>query len=272
MEPEDLQGNPFVMKGKRFEHSLREHVAADRNTGIIPLCCEYEGYPFIKASLDGIDFQCRPWEFKIPSATNFEEVKANYDKSIPVQTYKPQVQHQLLCTGAKEGFLVFGQVDDSNPDNPRVTDYIVVPIAADLSFQKKIVEEARKFENELINGVEPAKDPERDDFYPSSKEDVIKWADAAKMLLPLLDQKQALQEQLETIETQISNVTGPIIEVLDNNKRGSHAGVKVTRVDKKGSVDWPALVRSFKIDLDDEVLLTKFSSKPTTYYKFRKEA
>lgn len=46
LQAEDgIEGNPYVRKGKLFEHMLREHVVEDRDIGIFPACVEHDTIP-----------------------------------------------------------------------------------------------------------------------------------------------------------------------------------------------------------------------------------
>ena len=196
---DDIEANPYVRRGKRCEHALREYVVADHNLGIMPLCCEYEGDSFIRASLDGIDFRFRPWEFKVPSPANFEDVRDKGTDSVPYRTYWPQVQAQLLCTGASEGFLVFGKVDETR-GSPRVVEYITILVVADPAYHDHILREAVRFRTELEQQIEPAKDPERDLFAPDTDADARRWAQAAGKMLPLLTRKEELEAELKSLK------------------------------------------------------------------------
>ncbi|MCV5216512.1 YqaJ viral recombinase family protein, partial [Escherichia coli] len=74
---------------------------------LLPACVESVQYPLMRASLDGLRDNGEPVELKSPSATVWEDVCAEKATSKAYQLYYPQVQHQLLVTGAKQGWLVF---------------------------------------------------------------------------------------------------------------------------------------------------------------------
>lgn len=248
---DDIEGNPFVRRGKSYEHLLREHVVEDRNIGIFPACVEHDSLGFIKASLDGIDRNKRPWEFKLPSEGNFELVRAQRLQSEPAQRYQLQVQHQLMVTGASEGYLVFGRIDETGR-RPRVIEYIPLIIRADPALHAEIAERARVFMQRVRDGVEPQKDPDRDLFAPTDHADAAKWQAASAEVIPMLRRKALLKEQLEALEADIAERSAPVLDLLGPNKFGEFAGLRVTRVDRKGSVDWSALVQAKGIDPKDE--------------------
>lgn len=267
---DDLDANPYVRRGKVFEHLLREHVSNDRDIGIIPVCVEHDTIPFLKASLDGLDHMGRPWEFKIPSSRHFEEVRKDRIDSEPAQRYWPQVQQQLLVTGAAEGYIVFGNLGSLKDTRQcaRVMEYIVIPIPADQDFHQKIIEKSEAFLRRVKDGDEPAKDPDRDVFAPQDALQAEKWSKAASDLLPLLEKKRRLRIELDSLDEEIDRIGAPIVDVLDVNKFGEFAGVRATRVDRKGKVDWQSFVKSKGYDPEDEKIVGPFRRVGSTNYLF----
>ncbi len=265
---DDLSGNPYVRRGKVFEHMLREHVVDERNIGIMPVCVEHDGFPYLKASLDGIDRHKRPWEFKIPSPNNFEEVCAHRINSEPAQRYLLQVQHQTLVTGAREGYLIFGNIDDSG-STPRVVKYILLTIPADPSLHRTIIEKSKEFMRRLKERDAPAKDPDRDLFAPQNPQDAARWQTASQKLIPLLQQKAELERKLEHLKEGIKAESRPIVDVLGNNKFGEFSGLRATRVDRKANVDWIAYLKDNGHDTTDENKVGPYRKAGSGhYYKF----
>ena len=266
--PDDLERNPYVRRAKRYEHMLREKVARDRKIGLLPMCIEHSQNPVLRASLDGADGARRPWEFKIPSEGNFEAVKKDRENSVPARLFNLQVQQQMLCTGASEGFLVFGRIDDRGAQ-PRVAEYIVLPIAADPLLQERIEQEATAFHDLVVSRVPPAKDPERDVFAPETEQDAEIWANNAGVILPLLHEKAELQRRLAEIEAQVGLAADPIKKILDKNKAGEFSGLRVIRVAKTGAVHWEALVKSLGADPKDETTVSQFRKPASNSYQIK---
>lgn len=261
---DDLEGNPYVRRGKMFEYLLRERVANDRNVGLIPVCAQHDTLDHIRASLDSIDPVRRPWELKVPSSGNFELVVKDGILSKPAQQYLPQVQHQMLVTGATEGFLVFGDIDDE-AETPIVHDYKVLIIPADRQLHDEICQRSETFIKAVANGTEPAKDPKRDLFAPQCATDAYAWQKCSAKLRPLLHQKAALKAALKEIEEVISNSSSPLLSVLGDNKSGQFAGLRATRVDKAGTINWRELVKSLGFDPDDETTVAPFRKAGTSH-------
>ncbi|PZQ48828.1 MAG: hypothetical protein DI556_13515 [Rhodovulum sulfidophilum] len=267
-QPENLDLNPYVRRGRRFEHLLRETVGAARKLGFFPACVEHEDLSFLKASLDGLDRYGRPWEFKIPSEGKFEEVKQFGLESDSAQTYVLQVQQQLLCTGANEGYLVFGDPVWGR-DGPRIADYRVLVIPAQPVVHDDIAAKAMAFMDSVSRGIEPAKDKKRDVYAPETPEDAQVWESRASQLVPLLDRQASLAAALAEIEAEIAEISAPLPEILGEFKVGEFAGVRVTRSDRAGAVDWKAYARSKGDDPSDDALLAPFRKASSTSCQIR---
>lgn len=264
---DDLSGNPYVRQGKEFEFTLREFISDKMNVGLFPLCVQHESIPHIKSSLDGVDGSRRPWELKIPSENNFDLVVQDGMLSEPVQRYLLQVHHQILTTGAKEGFLVFGKLDHDGP-RPRIVDHRMFVIPADLDVQADIKNKVAKFMRKVERDDPPSKDPNRDLFSPEAPEDARIWQAAAAAVLPLIEQKKRLKEQLEDIDQQIKAEALPALQVLKNNKSGVFSGLRITRVDRIGSVDWHALLQSKGLDPNQPSVIGPFQKTGTSSYQY----
>ena len=111
----DLSLNPMVRQGVENEDIARRAFEEKHDDMLLPVCVESLEYPLMRASLDGLRDNGEPVELKSPSATVWENVCADKANSKAYQLYYPQVQHQLLVTGAKQGWLVFyfeGQIQE----------------------------------------------------------------------------------------------------------------------------------------------------------------
>lgn len=265
-QPDDLDRNPYVRRGKAYEHLLREKVAMDRKLAISPACVEHPEHSLIRASLDGFDKHGRPWEFKIPSARNFEDVRKNRKDSLVAKSHLLQVQQQILCMGASEGYLVFGSIDDTG-DPARVSEYIVLTYAADPVIHEQIIRRAAEFHDAVVNGVPPERDPDRDLFSPPTPETAESWRRSADKLIPLLQRKQDLETELAAIKASINEEIEPIKEILGANKAGEFARVRVLRVDRVGAVDWSKYAASKGDDPKDDAVFDPFRKASTKSYQ-----
>lgn len=265
---DDPEGNPYVRRGQNFEHMLRETVVADRKIGLLPLCVECSENPVLRASLDAIDDRLRPWEFKIPSRGNYQLVKKDGLSSQVAQDYLPQIQHQMICTGASEGFLVFGDLDDTRQP-PKFVEYVVLIVPADPVLQAQIIEECAKFHELVQTCTEPEKDPDRDVFAPLTDADAQKWTEAAGRMLPLLDRKAELKAQIDEIEKQIAEASEGVLDVLADNRIGEFAGLRAIKVTRTGPVDWTKYAQSKGDDPKDETIFKPFRKADTSHHQYR---
>lgn len=264
---DDIMGNPYVRRGKDFEHLLREHVVEERQVGLFPACVEHDTISFLRASLDGIDRHKRPWEFKIPSSGNFEEVRKHRLQSEPAERYFYQVQHQMLVTGASEGFLVFGRLDETD-QGMRVVETQFLIITANATIQQEIVDRSNEFLRKVRDGIEPDKDPDRDVFAPQTQDDALRWATASQFILPLLSRKAELKAMLDEVEVAIKSAAEPVIDVMGQNKFGEFAGLRATRVDRKGGVDWSELLKALGHNPSDENFVGPYRKDGTKNHQF----
>jgi putative phage-type endonuclease len=265
---DDIMGNPYVRRGKTYEYLVREHIVQQRGIGIFPVCAELDSNPLVRASLDGIDHLRNPWETKIPSEDNFIEVRKNRHKSDLAEQYFYQVQQQMFVTDAKEGFLVFGRVEEDERGIMECVETVVLSFTPDVELHKQIEEKTVEFMRKVHDGIEPEKDPERDVFVPSDPLDARKWAEAALEIRPLLERRKILKEKLDAVEKAISDSAKPVLEVLGKNKTGEFAGLRAMRTERVGHVDWKQLLEDSGIDPNDENKVNPYRKSGSVNYKY----
>src|SRR5260364_110149 len=133
------------------------------------IAVEDEALPLMRASLDGHLANQAPVELKCPGSKVWEAVRAKGAESETFRLCYPQVQHQILVTGADDGYLVFwhqGEIQEFQ-------------IPRDGPLIRSLIEKAMDFWKRVESKQEPAKDPERDVFTPKEGEQVAQWAEAA---------------------------------------------------------------------------------------------
>ena len=133
-------GEYIAQKGHDLERILRTKIEIAYNLELPPICMDCKEYSFLACSLDGFDKQKEVlWECK-------KVGKEIYDKGEIPEKYKPQVQMQLLISGATLGLFTMA-TDESN--------YKTLKITHDTIIQNKIIEEGSKFFDEWQKGVKP---------------------------------------------------------------------------------------------------------------------
>ncbi len=247
---ENLDGNPNVRRGIRLEDKARQAFEA-RHEGeiLMPLCVEYEKNSIFRASLDGITGKNEPTELKCPHPNTMEKVMDEGTQSEAFQMYLPQVQHQMLCTDAKRGYLVFYS-EDMEGDDPT---YLEFPIDRDDAMIQDILREGEAFWNLIETRKEPLKDPLRDIYVPTG-EHYEAWDVSAGDRLRLMGFLKAAEKQVKTLKDQMKINEKDLVEQMGEFMRAEASGLAVTRFHKGGTIDYPKLLADLLPDLEDDVL------------------
>ena len=212
----DKKENNFIQaKGHRMEEKMRNVMDMIYDTEFKPLVVLSDEYPFLMASLDGYseNIGC-VWENKYVGQEDFAKV-ANRQM---LEQYKPQVQQQLLLTGAP--FCVFSVVTDlkdaPNPDFP--FQYTYMEVTPDYEYIKnELLPELVKFWDK-VQGKEA---PEMGD------KDVLDL-DKDNELVELLGKYKELKAMEEDISASLSDIQDNIFKKLGKAKKASCNGVKIT--------------------------------------------
>lgn len=113
--PEDLTGNAHVQRGIQFEDRVRQGFEDRHATILLPLCVESTAHSVLRASLDGLSDDDEPVELKVPGARTYAALAKHATEATAYRLAWVQLQHQLLITGADQGWLVF---DPCRPATP----------------------------------------------------------------------------------------------------------------------------------------------------------
>lgn len=248
----DISSNPWVRRGNRCEADARDHMAdflyemetppdvrkraAIRLSEPLEACCvQVVKHPVFRASLDGLRSNGEPTELKVPSPRTFASVKAHGRNSFAFKQYYPQVQHQILVTNAKRGWLMFYQPDSS-------IEPICFEIERDENWLRWYIPKARAFWAHKLAGSLPEKDPGRDAYYPTDESVAATWILHSRHVHRYEQRKRALKAQIAELEA----IQHPHLEALETMmggfKAGEYAGIRLTR-STRSKVDWPELVR-----------------------------
>ena len=96
-----FQGNFATQRGHEMEPKARAAFELESGYEFNAVVAEHASYPFIRASLDGFNSELNAiLEIKCPGKDDHQTAK---DGKVP-EKYWPQLQHQLLVTGAKQCF------------------------------------------------------------------------------------------------------------------------------------------------------------------------
>lgn len=112
------QANTYIKdRGNKIEIFVRTALEDKHNTTYYPLNCSHEGINFMKASLDGISEDRKTIiEIKLLTVVNPDKINTNtegykkwqsaYENNKVPDEYYPQVQHQLMITGAEKCLFI----------------------------------------------------------------------------------------------------------------------------------------------------------------------
>lgn len=99
--------NPHIQRGKELEPIIRDEVNRILETDFKPVCVQRKDTPYLRASLDGIDFGIDAiLEIKSPSDKVFEKYLKTWE--IP-ENYYLQMQYQMLCSDVDYCLFAFGR-------------------------------------------------------------------------------------------------------------------------------------------------------------------
>lgn len=232
-EPDDLSRNPNVIRGVQYEDEARQAYEDKHNELLLPVCAESESEPLIRASLDGLDSRSRPIELKCPALSTWDEVKQRGHESEAYKLYYPQVQHQLMVTGASDGVLVF-----YNTDTKQMMEF---SIAADHHMQAELLKRATELWDFVQKRKEPPKDPERDVFIPNGSQ-ADAWINAAEGYRVLEQDVVELKNRLKELQERQKPYVEAMRALMGEHYSGEFCGVLVTRYKSQGRVDYKQIV------------------------------
>jgi len=229
--PGDLSKNPFVAAGVALEDTARQLFEQRHNDILLPFCVKSVEHPFLKASLDGLSQNNEPVELKVPSESTWEKVNTDGENSEAYQLYYPQVQHQMLVTGASRGWLVFYR-------DGALREFCIEP---DPAMQDVIVKTASAFWQSIVDENEPAKDPERDVFHPNDDERA-QWEPAAESWLECSAELKSLEQRGKEVKAEQTRQLDIMKSLMGHFMHAEASGLKVTRFPVRGTVDYDRLM------------------------------
>lgn len=239
--PEDLSANPHVQRGIKYEDVARQAYENKHDELLFPACCESSSHPLLRASLDGLDSKGRPVELKCPALSTWNEVVLMGEKSESYLLYYPQVQQQILVTGADFGWLVFYNVD--------TTEMIEFQIHKDEKLHREIEKLAVVFWDMVQKKKEPAKDPQRDIFIPKGS-DVDEWISVAENYRFFEAEIQSFKARIKELEQNQKPYLEEMKNLMGEYYSADYCGVMVTRYAANARVDYKQIVED-KLQLTD---------------------
>lgn len=227
---------PHMQEGLDIEEEAREYFFQKTGIKTFAYQIKHETIPYMISSLDGIDFDGKNiLEIKRPSNEDHEYVK-KYKK--PPKKYFPQLQHQLECANLNVAFyLSFYKNDPVLIEVERDDEYIKVLLSKEAEFFKYMTE------------LTPPPLVDRD-YIEKNDEEWKKETDFYK----------ETKKSLEEIELKLEDSKNKLIK-LSSGQNCLGNGIKVTKIIKKGIVDYKSIPELKNIDLE------QYRKEHIEYYK-----
>lgn len=246
IEPVDISCNPYVRRGVRYEDAARRMLEKKFSTILLPVCVESESNSFLRASLDGLRSQKgvhEPVEIKVPSDHNFSVIE-QYGKNCGLYwKYYPQVQHQLLVTGASRGWLAFYSPNEGGRMR-------LFEILRDEAYLERMKIKYRGFEAMMVSRKQPKLDTARDSFQPSELL-VDEWRELENGVIDLDKQVKALEAKLAAVRSQQELKHNRMVEIMRDNGNFyvyRTPKLQVKRFFRKGRINYDRLLDDHALD------------------------
>lgn len=213
-----------MKRGNDLEEEARQKACSLIGISFVPGVAISKEHPFMMASLDGIDSEKKNiLEIKCPGSADHAMAKAG---NVP-EKYIPQLQHQIfLCNIEKAYYFSYDGKDG-----------VVVQLYRDDQFIKKLIKKEREFW-ECVESFTPPRITDKDYVL---KEDA--------QFLNLVEEWKSLQEPLDVLKEKESQLRNQLIE-LANNQNCFGGGLKMTKVIKRGNVNYSTIPELQNVDLE----------------------
>jgi putative phage-type endonuclease len=256
----DISRNPYVIRGNRLE--ARARLCAEMVLGepfLLPVCARSSQFPLAIASLDGITSLDRPVELKVPAESTYEDVCNLGIASEAYYRYMPQVQQQLIVTNADYGWLLFYNPNDTG-------DYRIFKVLRDEFMIAEIKQAIASLWKNVETDTPPEKDLTKDTYMPEDDSAKTLWNYHAEQFRMIDAEVSNLKQRMEHLKTVGKNHESVLTELMGVFDKADYAGVSITRVTKKGDVNYKELLSKNAINLSDDEI-NAHRKQSTTYYR-----
>lgn len=259
--PENLDRNPLVRKGNYLEPRARKCAElALQEPMLIPVCAMSALNNYAIASLDGLTLSLKPVELKVPAPSTYEDVCNQGVNSKAYVRYTPQMQHQLLVTGADFGWLFFYNPDDTG-------DYRAFKVFRDEKMIATLSEKISEFMTAVLSGIPPEKDPTKDVFFPTVEKDIRTWKFHAAGYSMIDKAIQLKSKEIEMLKQSAQVHQDALTEIMGEYAWADYAGINVVKVVRKGNVNYKKILAAKSVSLTENEL-DSFRAEHTSYFKF----
>lgn len=220
------QGNYATEHGKNMEpHALKWFESEIGAVLFDNVCRENKEKPWIRATIDGLDIDEKiAVELKCPlSRAKHEDFKTV--RKVP-DLYYPQVQHQMHVLGLDGMFFASFYNGEGE----------YIEVERDEKFIANMVKEEEKFWNCVVTKTPP---PLTDLDYEEMDDEWIKVAQS----------RMGLRENIKLLEEKDEELKKTLIQ-LSRGRNSKGGGLRFTKSEVKGNVDYRAIPELFGVNLD----------------------
>ncbi len=242
--PPDLSVIPQVRKGAKLEPVALQAFEAKYGQLSLPICAEHDKHSIIRASFDGLMDGKKPVEIKNLAEQNHLEVLEKTDESSFYQLYQWQVKHQLVVSGASQGFLWFW----SPKHEP-----VLLEVRLDQEERDFIIKACLDFwqmvEDEVIPDPDLRIDPMP--FEEMDVEDQRQWTEISTVRRNLEIQIREHKEALAALTIKAKEEESKLRALMGDYKIAESDGVRIAEYEIRGKVNWEALAHQLDPLLKD---------------------
>lgn len=242
---QSLDNNPLVRIGIEQEPEALQRFEEKHDVMLLPLCGESDWYSLMRASFDGLSENNEPVEIKCPHETTFLDVVLNREQSEAYQLYWCQVQQQMLVADAQRGFLFFYHQGQD----------VEFEIERDEVFLNRLVDTAMEFWSNVKQRQEPEKNPDRDLYLPKGQAE-LQWQQLAANYRSQALKIDELKAQLKALEAAQFDIEQTLVLLMGNYMAAEHSGLRVSRFQIQGSVDYKTLMKALLPDVTESMIDT----------------
>jgi putative phage-type endonuclease len=257
----DISNNPNVRRGNRLEDKARQLAEQRYGEILLPVCGEYLDWNVLRASFDGLNSEHNSFEFKAPSESVWNDIVENGEESATYKLYEAQTQTQCIVSGSTEGRLIFYREDGDDWD-----------FEVKLSQERieHIVNEAKAFWELVETRTPPEADPLKDWYIPELGDDSFRWQATTDAWRTQNHRVKALKENLKDLETELKGFQKEMIAQMGPFMQADVGGVKVSRYEKRGSIDYQAFLKDKFPDKDFDKELESYRKASREESRFSK--
>jgi len=219
-----FQGNFATQRGHEMEPKARAAFELESGYEFNPVVAEHATYPFIRASLDGFNAELNAiLEIKCPGKDDHQTAK---DGKVP-EKYWPQLQHQLLVTGAKVCFYYSYDGEKG----------ATVAIHPDLEYIKMLMEAETKFWDLVQNKTAP----------DMTDKDAVTIDE--KELVFMAEQYAVYDAAIKDLEKKQEAIKKDLVEKCDH-ARTKIGKLTITKSPRMGNIDYSKITELSSVDLE----------------------